>query len=81
MKKEENKLSDLSVGEACVVSDLFATGFLRQRLFDLGICRSAHIECIGRSPFGDPTLFLIRGKMIAIRENEARLIAIIRENN
>lgn len=81
MKKEENKLSALPVGEACIVSDLSARGFLRRRLFDLGVCQGAHIECIGKSPFGDPTLFLIRGKMIAIRGSDAELVVITRERN
>ncbi len=79
MKKVENQLSSLLTGESCVVSDLSAKGHLRRRLLDLGVCRGAHIECIGKSPFGDPTLFLIRGKMIAIRGSDAEFVVITKE--
>ena len=79
MNTEENRLSSARQGEICTVSMLLARGFVRRRFYDLGICEGAHIRCIGKSPFGDPLLFLVRGKMIAIRGNDARLIAIKRE--
>lgn len=78
MNKKQNRLSSLSVGDFCVVRELLTTGGTRRRLFDLGICEGARIECIGKSPFGNPTLFLVRGKMIALRGSEAGLIAIER---
>lgn len=76
MNKKQNRLCALRAGEACCVSELLITGSVRRRLFDLGICEGAHIECIGKSPFGDPALFLVRGKMIALRGSVTGLIAV-----
>ena len=81
MKKEEKRLSGLSVGESACVRSLTTRGYARRRLFDLGICEGADVECTGKSPFGDPLLFLVRGKMIAIRVDDARQIAITGEKN
>lgn len=81
MKKEEKRLSGLGVGKSAYVKELAIRGYSRRRLFDLGICEGANIECIGKSPFGDPLLFLVRGKMIAIRVDDAKQIAITGEKN
>lgn len=71
-------LNDINPGERAVVKSLRATGSMRRRLLDIGLVPNTHIECIGRSPCGDPTAFLIRGAVIAIRVDDCRNI-IVRE--
>lgn len=71
-------LSELEAGEKGVVSGLLSHGAIRRRLLDIGLTEGAEVECIGRSPAGDPTAYLIRGAVIAIRSEDAREIVITR---
>jgi len=69
-------LNQLSVGEKAKVDALEATGSMRRRLLDIGLIENTEIECIGRSPSGDPSAFLIRGAVIAIRSEDCADIMI-----
>lgn len=69
-------LNQLSVGEKAKVDALEATGSMRRRLLDIGLIENTEIECIGRSPSGDPSAFLIRGAVIAIRSEDCADILI-----
>lgn len=71
-------LSELETGEKGVVLGLLSHGAMRRRLLDIGLTEGAEVECIGRSPAGDPTAYLIRGAVIAIRSEDAREIVITR---
>lgn len=70
------KLHTASVGSIVTVENLFSTGFLRERMLALGLTKGAKIEVIRKGPSGDPTVFNIRGAMIALRNEEASLVAI-----
>jgi ferrous iron transport protein A len=74
----DNKLNlnQLSVGEKAKVDSLAATGSMRRRLLDIGLIENTEIECIGRSPSGDPSAYLIRGAVIAIRSEDCDDILI-----
>lgn len=37
---------------------------------DIGLIENTVIECVGKSPLGDPAAYLIRGAVIAIREKD-----------
>lgn len=69
-------LNDLNPGERATVCALRATGSMRRRLLDIGLIEQTDVECLGRSPGGDPTAFLIRGAVIAIRSCDCRDILI-----
>lgn len=72
MEKEKTKrMSALSVGERGMVKELMMPGGIRRRLLDLGLTEGAVVKCIGRSPLGDPSAYLIRGKLVAIRRRDA----------
>ncbi len=70
------KLHDASVGSVVRVDNLTSTGYLRERMLALGLTKGARVEVIRRGPSGDPTVFNIRGAMIALRNDEASLVAI-----
>lgn len=42
----------------------------------LGLTRGAKVEVIRKGPSGDPTVYNIRGAMIALRSEEASLIHV-----
>ena len=65
-------LCDLRPGQRGVVRALHSTGAMRRRLLDIGLVENTPVECLGRSPGGDPSAFLIRGAVIAIRRTDGR---------
>ena len=60
-------LHELAPGERARVRALRMSGSMRRRLLDLGLIEQTEIECVGRSPLGDPSAYEIRGAVIAIR--------------
>lgn len=73
---EINCLNDIKPGERAKIKALESTGSIRRRLLDIGLIEDTDIECIGRSPLGDPSAFLIRGAVIAIRSEDCGNILI-----
>ena len=69
-------LDKLCVGGKGVVRSLLAEGSMRRRMIDLGLIDGTEIECVGKSPAGDPRAYLIRGAVIAIRARDARDVCI-----
>ncbi len=69
-------LNDIAPGGRAVVKALRASGSMRRRLLDIGLVENTDVECVGRSPGGDPSAFLIRGAVIAIRSEDLKDIAV-----
>lgn len=69
-------LNDVAPGQRATVTRLRSTGSMRRRLLDIGLIENTEVECVGRSPSGDPKAFLIRGAVIAIRSEDCRDILI-----
>ncbi len=70
-------LNDVLPGQRVVVSALESKGSMRRRMLDIGLIANTEVECLGRSPGGDPSAFLIRGAVIAIRSEDCKDILII----
>ncbi len=71
------KLDTISIGKHVSVEELSATELLRERMLALGLTKGARVEVIRKGPSGDPTVYNIRGAMIALRKEEASLITVI----
>jgi len=71
-------LNLLPIGYASKVEQINAQGALRRRLMDLGLILGTEIKAIRKSLSGDPTLYEIRGAMIALRCEEASQILVER---
>ena len=69
-------MSELEIGESGVVTGLSIHGSMRRRLLDIGLCEDTVVKCVGKSPLGDPSAYLIRGAVIAIRETDGRGVAV-----
>lgn len=69
-------LSSLKPGEKAIVSELKSDSDMRRRLLDIGLIKDTQIECVGKSPLGDPSAYLIRGAVIAIREDDGKKIML-----
>ena len=72
-------LATWEVGESVRVVSLQSTGRMRRRPADLGLIPGATVACLGRSPLGDPTAYLIRGAVIAIRRRDAMEVLVTTE--
>ena len=70
-------LDTLAPGQKAVVKDLTCEGLERRRLMDLGILPGTVIEPELKSPLGDPTAYLVRGTLIALRREQARHIHVV----
>lgn len=68
----------LAPGERGIVKQLHTTGSMRRRFLDIGLTQDTVVECVGRSPGGDPSAYLIRGAVIAIRACDSRGIRVLR---
>lgn len=69
-------LNSIDVGEYAEISELLTNGGMRRRLLDIGLTPDTRVECVGKSPAGDPKAFLIRGAVIAIRKEDCAQILI-----
>lgn len=69
-------LNDITPGKHAIISSLQSTGSIRRRLLDIGLIENTSVECLGRSPSGDPSAFFIRGAVFAIRSEDCTNILI-----
>lgn len=76
MDTKKSPLGMLSKGKKVQVYELLSTGSDRRRMLDLGLINNTKIEILQKSPSGDPTAYLIRGAVIALREKEAKNIIV-----
>ncbi len=74
--KEKVCLSDLKRGQKAIISKLAAYDDMRRRLQDIGLIEGTVVECMGKSPLGDPTAYLIRGAVIALRSEDAGRVLV-----
>ena len=61
----QSTLNNISEGETAKV-----------RMLDIGLIEGTHIECLKRSPGGDPVAYLIRGAVIALRSEDSSQILV-----
>ena len=69
-------LNSINPGEYAKVGQILSRGSMRRRLLDIGLTPGTMVECVGKSPSGDPKAFLIRGAVIAIRSEDCADILI-----
>ncbi|MDD3852126.1 MAG: FeoA family protein [Syntrophomonadaceae bacterium] len=69
-------LIDIPVGDSARVVNILTIGANRRRLLDLGLVPGSRVEVIRRSPAGNPTAYLIKGTLIALRNEDARQILV-----
>lgn len=73
-------LSDLKIGQGGTVGKMETKGTMRRRLQDMGIIEGSDVECVLVSPGGDPSAYLVKGAVIAIRNEDCGDISVSVEN-
>ncbi len=72
-------LSALRPGETAIVDRLLSKKEIRRRLMDMGLVEGTVLECALTAPSGDPSAYRIRGGVIAIRQEDAQDIMVLKE--
>ncbi len=62
------------VGKVTVVG---GTGSFRRRLMELGLLPGTQVARTGSAPLGDPLSFLVRGAVVCLRRDDARLVEVV----
>jgi len=73
--KIEN-LNQLPLNKSGKINKIECGEGIKRRLLDMGLVKGTEITPILISPSGDPRAFLVRGTIIAIREEDAKNIKI-----
>lgn len=63
-------------GTSATVRRLLNEGSMRRRLQDIGLIEGTPVLCLQKSPSGDPIAYLIRGAVIALREEDSSKIIV-----
>jgi ferrous iron transport protein A len=71
-----SSLNDLKEGQTARVKALLSEGGIRRRLLDIGLIEGTEVECLQKSPAGDPVAYLIRGAVIALRSEDSCKVLI-----
>lgn len=64
-------LSSLSPGESASIECILTHKPIRRRLQDIGLIKGETVTCLQKSFFGDPTAYLVRNVVVAIRREDA----------
>ena len=70
------KLSDLKVGEYGNVLSIDTDEKIKRRLLDIGLVPGTKVECLLKSPLGEPKAYNIRGCILALRSEDTKKISI-----
>jgi ferrous iron transport protein A len=69
-------LNRVPEGKIARVKRLLSTGSMRRRLQDIGLIEGTQVQCLQKSPAGDPIAYLIRGAVIALRSEDSSKIQV-----
>lgn len=78
----EITLDQLCPGEGGYIIGLEGASYLVRRLLEMGMIEGSYVEVVHEAPFGrDPIAVRVRGGMLALRRQEAKLITLRRETS
>ena len=66
----------LEIGKKASVMSVNSDELIKRRLLDMGLVENSIVECILESPFKDPRAYLIKGALVAIRNDDAKKIVV-----
>ena len=70
------RLCDMKCGETAKIISLSNLSEKKRRLSDLGFVVGGKVACMLKSPLGDPTAYLVRGSLIALRREHSEKILV-----
>lgn len=70
------RLTELKIGDCGTITEISPHSSIYKRLIDIGFTRGSTVKCVLKSPLGDPTAYLIKGTVIALRRENAAEIKV-----
>ncbi|MEG2420661.1 MAG: FeoA family protein [Oscillospiraceae bacterium] len=77
MNYEPFPLSVLKQGKSAYINAVRCQDAMGRRLLDLGLIPGTKVTCVAVSPFGDPSAYLIRGAVLAVRDKDAVCVELV----
>ena len=75
-------LNELDIGEKAAVKNIITDRNTdMRRLLDIGVTDGTEIKAVFKSPFGNPTAYLIKGTVFALRNDISDKIIVERIEN
>lgn len=74
--KDKTTLDNLPLDKSAVVFSIDCNDCLINRIYDMGILKDTVITPLYRSPFGDPTAYLVKNAVIALRNKDSKYITV-----
>lgn len=70
------KLSNLHIGQSCVIRSVGGEDALRTRLLDMGLTPNTRVLLRHTAPMGDPFELRLRSYSLSLRREDAQLIEV-----
>lgn len=70
------RLADLEIGRKAFIRKITTSDGIRRRLLDIGLIPNTEVICLYQNPFGSIKAYLIRGSVLAIRQDDASKIEV-----
>ena len=70
------RLCDMNCGTRAEIISHSDSARLTERLSDIGFTPGTTVECVIKSALGDPSAFLVRGALIALRRDDSKYINV-----
>lgn len=72
----EESLYDIPIGKCATVKKVLSDGSIKRRLLDIGLTPGTVVEAHLKNPGGNLVAYMIRGALIAIRDDDARKVLV-----
>ena len=70
------RLTELKVGDCGVITEVSPLSQIYKRLTDIGFTNGSTVKCVLNSPLGEPKAYLIKGTVIALRQENTDEIKV-----
>lgn len=77
METQKKYLSDIPIGQSCIILKINGHGGFRHRILELGFVRGQKVQVVKNAPLQDPVEYKILGSLISLRRSEAQRIEVI----
>ena len=69
-------LSEIVVGETCIIDVVRSEKAIARRLVDMGFLPGVPVKCVHMAPSGSPIAFWVKGTLVALRRSDCKNIAV-----
>jgi len=78
---ESMTIADLVPNDTAVISGFSTAGSHLRRFREMGLMNGTELKVIRYAPLGDPIEISVRGSLLSIRGDEAKLINVVKQES